>query len=83
MKPLLKLAREELLELLQDGGGLSEVTIKASSAADWQRVLMDAHAELTRQLCYYMEKGNGRKVKLALKNIEDLCAAWRKWGPME
>jgi hypothetical protein len=72
-----------LLELLQDGGALPEVTVKASSTQDWQRILMDAHAELTRELCFYMEHHQVSRVCRRLKEIEDICAAWRTKGPKE
>jgi hypothetical protein len=73
----------DLVELLQDGGGLPEVSAVHSSVSDWQRILMDAHSDLTRQLCYYMEAGNDRMVRLQLKKIEAICKAWRKKGPMQ
>lgn len=73
----------KLLELLQDGGSLPQVTIEASSVSDWQRILMDAHADLTRQLCYYMEDRNEQKVKRCLQQIETICQAWRTKGPTE
>jgi hypothetical protein len=71
------------IELLQDGGSLPEVTFKCSSVSDWQRILMDAHADLTRQLCYYMEPRNEREVNRCLLKIETICAEWRKRGPKE
>lgn len=71
----------KLTELLQDGGSLPEVSIDHSSVSDWQRILMDAHTDLTRQLCYYMEDDNEEKVDRCLKQIEEICKAWRLKGP--
>lgn len=72
-----------LVELLQDGGCLPDVTVKTSSVSDWQRILMDAHADLTRQLCFYMEAGNERQVNHCLRKIEAICKAWRTKGPKQ
>lgn len=73
----------KLIELLQDAGGLPQVTIEHSSTDDWSRILMDAHADLTRQLCFHLERGNDRRVVHCLHNIEDICKAWRTKGPKE
>lgn len=72
-----------LLELLQDGGSLPGVTVEVCCAQDWQRVLMDAHADLARQLCFYMEGGNELLVDRRLERIEAICRAWREKGPKE
>lgn len=77
------LPKINLLELLQDGGALPDVTVKGSCVGDWQRILMDAQADLTRQLCFYMEEGNERRVNDQLRKIEAICKAWRKKGPKE
>lgn len=79
----MKIKSSRLAELLQDGGYLPDVTVGHSSVEDWQRILMDAHAELTRQLCFYMGKGNNRLVVKKLKEIEAICEAWRLKGPKE
>lgn len=72
-----------LEELLQDGGGLPGVSVEGSCAADWQRILMDAHADLTRQLCYYTEADNEDKVDCCLMRIEQICKVWREKGAKE
>ena len=63
-------------------GYLPNVTVKHSSVADWQRILMDAHAELTRQLCSYMDDGNARLVNWKLAQIEAIFEALRLKGPI-
>lgn len=73
----------KLIEMLQDGGSLPEVTEKSAAVCDWQRILMDAHCELTRQLCYYMEEGNDFQVNRCLMNIENIAREWRLRGPKE
>jgi hypothetical protein len=73
----------DLDELLQDGGGLPDVNVKSSGSGDWSRILMDAHADLTNQLSYYMDCGNERRVKRCLLKIEAICKAWRTKGQFE
>lgn len=74
----------DIIELLQDGGGLPEVTVEHSCTEDWVRILTDAHSDLTRQICYYLEdEKNHLQVTRCLLKIEAICKAWREKGPKE